>query len=293
MEWLQSHMGAAGTAFASFCSMFGEEMVLILVMGFCYWCFNKELGVFIGTNFCMAGVWNPMLKNIFIRRRPYFDCTNVKCLKPVDPSADVYDIAAQGYSFPSGHSSGSASVYGSIGVFCKKKWASIISIGIPLLVGVSRFCLGVHFPTDVLCGWALGIFAILLVSFLQSKIQCRWVLYLILTLTAIPGCFYCVTNDYFTSFGMMIGFFVGNLFEERFVNFKNTRNIGKILLRLIGGIAIYFGLNTVLKMPFSSDFLASSTALAYLVRTVRYAIILFTVVGLYPMIFDKIGKKSN
>ena len=44
MIWLQSFMGSAGTALASFLTMFGEELVLILVMGFFYWCYDKETG---------------------------------------------------------------------------------------------------------------------------------------------------------------------------------------------------------------------------------------------------------
>ena len=46
-------------------------------------------------------------------------------------------------------------------------------------------------------------------------------------------------------------------------------------------------------MPFSSSFLSSGTTLAYLVRSARYAIILFVVVAIYPMAFDRIGKKKG
>ena len=186
MLWLQAHLGAFGIKLASLCSAFGEEMILILVMGFCYWCWNKELGVFIGTNFCMTNVWNPMAKNIALRRRPYFD-TPVKCLKVVDPSADMYDIAAQGFSFPSGHSAGAVATYGSIGAFVKKGWAWAIAVVIPLLVGVSRFCVGAHYPTDVLCGWLLGVLAIFIVSVVGRKFRHKWAFYLLLTATALPG----------------------------------------------------------------------------------------------------------
>ena len=292
MAWLQSHLGSFGITLATVFSMFGEEMALILVMGFCYWAWNKELGKFIGRNACVGMVANPMIKNVFLRLRPYMVCPEVKCLKVVDPSADPMDIAAQGYSFPSGHSSGSVTAYTSIGVFLKKKWAWAVGILIPLLVGISRFCVGVHFPTDVLFGWGLGLFVILVVPYFQKKFQRRWVFYLILLALMLPGWFYCKTNDYFTSFGMTVGFFAGDLFEEKFVKFKNTKCWWKMILRVLGGVAVYFGLNTVLKLPFSSDFLNSGTTLAYLVRSVRYAIILFVDVGIYPLLFDRFGKKQ-
>jgi hypothetical protein len=92
---------------------------------------------------------------------------------------------------------------------------------------------------------------------------------------------------------MMIGFFAGNLFEERYVKFQSTRVWWKIILRLAGGVAVYFGLNIVLKLPFSSAFLDSGTLAAYLVRTLRYAIILFVDIAIYPMLFDRIGKKKE
>ena len=53
-------------------------------------------------------------------------------------------------------------------------------------------------------------------------------------------------------------------------------------------------LNTVLKMPFSKEFLSSGTALAHIVRTLRYGLVIFCVCGLYPMVFkfaDKIAAR--
>lgn len=291
MVWLQSHLGSFGITLATIFSMFGEEMATILVLGFCYWSWKKELGKFIGRNACVAMVANPMIKNVFLRLRPYMVCPKVKCLKPVDSSADIMDVAAQGYSFPSGHSSGSVANYTSIGAFLKKKWAWAVGILIPLLVGLSRFCVGVHFPTDVLFGWALGLCVVMLVPFFQKKFEKRWVFYLIILLLAVPGWFYCKTNDFYTSYGMMVGFFAGDLFEEKYVKFKNTKCWWKMILRVLGGGAVYFALNALLKMPFSSSFLHAGTFLSYLVRAIRYAVILFVDVAIYPLCFDRIGKK--
>ena len=293
MSWLQQHMGAFAVGLASFVTLFGEEIAMVVVLGFVYWCYNKDMGIYLGTNFCMAGIWNPMLKNIFVRRRPYFDNSNVKCLKPVDAKADIYDINAQGFSFPSGHSSNSATVYGSIARFSGSRTAIIAATLITVLVGVSRFCLGVHYPTDVLCGWLLGLFVIFFIPWLQKKFSRKWLFYLTMILLALPGCFYCKTTDYYTALGMSIGFFAGNLFEEKYVRFRNTGNIGKCILRLTVGGVIYFGLNTLLKLPFDPALLASATPLAYGIRVIRYAVILFVIVAVYPMSFDRIGSRAS
>ena len=91
MVWLQARLGAAGAAVASVFSMFGEELACVAVLGFLYWCYDKKFGKFVGLNVLTALVLNPMVKNVFIRRRPYFDHPEIQCLKPVDKSADIYN----------------------------------------------------------------------------------------------------------------------------------------------------------------------------------------------------------
>ena len=283
-----------GTKIASMITMLGEEAVMIVILGFLYWCYDKEFGKYIGRMIVCGLTWNPMLKNVVLRRRPYFDHENIKILKPVNSKADIYDIAEQGYSFPSGHSTNSAIAYGGMPAYKKgNKVLLVIGIVMPLLVGISRVMLGAHYVTDVLCGWAMGAAIIFLLSFLQKKIENENILDMIIVAVTLPGIFFCKTTDYFTGLGLMIGFFLSIPFEKKFVNFQPTKSIVRIVLRLAGGFAIYFGVNTLLKMPFSKEFLDSAQIGAYLVRTLRYGIIAFLMLGVYPMAFDKIGVKKE
>ena len=244
-----------------------------------------------------ATAWFPMVKNVVLRSRPYMaHPEEVRIEQVPEPDADPMDIVQQGYSFPSGHSAMSLAIFGSIARESRKKWTWILAILLPLLVGISRVAVGAHYPTDVFGGWALGALIVLLIPWLKKTIKNRWLFYGILLLTTVPGFFFCKSNDYFSSFGMLLGFMFAEPFEERFVRFENTKNVVRCILRTIGGGLIYFGLNTVLKMPFPDAILnpVEPTFLANLIRTLRYAIVIFVVIGVYPMLFKltaKIGKK--
>jgi undecaprenyl-diphosphatase len=94
-----------------------------------------------------AGVLNTLLKLSFARPRP---------------ALEVALAHAGGFSFPSGHAMASAAVYGALAVVVSLRferarwWATTACVALVLAIGWSRIYLGVHYPSDVLAGWALG-----------------------------------------------------------------------------------------------------------------------------------------
>jgi undecaprenyl-diphosphatase len=112
-----------------------------------------------------AAVWVQLLKRFFHRARPGL----------FDPLAH-----AIGYSFPSGHSALSAAFFGSVAGLAAasakrgRHSAAYLATGFAavVLVGFSRVALGVHWPTDVLGGWAIG-FAWLTLVFAVGEHRAR------------------------------------------------------------------------------------------------------------------------
>ncbi|AKF07030.1 phosphatase PAP2 family protein [Sandaracinus amylolyticus] len=93
--------------------------------------------------------WTFLLKELFARERPRL----------------VADAIVSTTSFPSGHSALSAVVYLTLAALLarlverRRLRAYIVGVAalVTFLVGVSRVALGVHFPSDVLAGWTLGL----------------------------------------------------------------------------------------------------------------------------------------
>jgi undecaprenyl-diphosphatase len=81
-------------------------------------------------------------------------------------------------SFPSGHAANSMIVYLSLALLAfddprQRRWGVAGALLLSFLIGFSRPILGVHWPSDVVAGWAFGLFWTLLVIGLSSRWQRR------------------------------------------------------------------------------------------------------------------------
>lgn len=101
---------------------------------------------FAGVSFAGSALLNMATKQFFQRDRP----TLWESIAP-----------EQTFSFPSGHAMGSATLAMVVILLCwhtRWRWLAVALAGsFALLVGVSRIYLGVHYPSDILGGFAAGI----------------------------------------------------------------------------------------------------------------------------------------
>lgn len=146
--WMITEMGSIGA------------VVVSLVMGSWLWRKKQKTDIFALLASFGGGVGiNTLLKVLFARPRP-----NV--FPPL--------TAEHSYSFPSGHTMAAVTVYGFIAFWFwqrgQRGWA-LFSASWVVLIAFSRIYLGVHYPSDVLAGLAVGCLwlMVVLASYLQIR----------------------------------------------------------------------------------------------------------------------------
>jgi undecaprenyl-diphosphatase len=81
----------------------------------------------------------------------------------IRPQENTHLVDVHSLSFPSAHAANSAMVYLSLALLLTSAWprravALWAAAWLAILIGTSRIVLGVHWPSDVIAGWAFGLF---------------------------------------------------------------------------------------------------------------------------------------
>lgn len=141
----------------------GEYGLLLALVLLVLWCWRTVRRGQDAESAVAALVWAPLAAGIAVlvnipirefveRRRPFLDHDGLEVL--VDGKTD--------FSFVSDHATLAMAL--GAGLFVAHRRFGLIGIGLALLEGLCRVYLGVHYPTDVIGGFALGTAVTLLLA---------------------------------------------------------------------------------------------------------------------------------
>lgn len=263
---------------------FGEELILFIILPIFYWAINKEASQLVAMAGFASLTLNGTIKDIAKVERPIGN-PNIRFVEIENFLVDTVHLKEGSYSFPSGHSQTISVLSFSFACYYNKKKLWICATVITLLVMLSRMYLGVHWPLDVLVGGLLGLLSAVVCYqiFKRCNEDTRVKVYLIIAVLCLFSLFFAQKSDTFKSVGACFGFAIGAFVERKFVNFDPTEGpIWKKIIRCVLGLALVGGLKAGLKPLFA--LIADNIFLDFL----RYMIIVFVAIALYPMLFKKI-----
>jgi len=166
LQGLRESLPSAVESFFVMLSSLGEGPGLVAIMFIVFWCIDKRTGLFSLISFSFATFVGQFIKNIACVYRPWIRDPSIV------PAAGAIE-GATGYSFPSGHTTGTASSLGGIAWYVRKnhKAVAAVCIVVVLLMMFSRNFLCVHTPQDVLVGLLIALVAIALTQLFLSWID--------------------------------------------------------------------------------------------------------------------------
>ena len=271
--WLQGireALGPAIEAFMNLISHLGGAVMLAVIPCLLYWIVDKDLGMFILVNMGIGNNINQTIKDTACVYRPWIRDARIS------PSQAALGHAT-GYSFPSGHTQGSGSVFGSLAWRLRENTpkASKLLVFLVLLIGFSRSYLGVHTPQDVFVALAVaGVTIYLSERFIawvrRDATKDTTVLAAGLAVVAIIVVYTTVKPypmdyadgvllvdpeamrlDGYSNAGLLGGMLVGWFLENRYVRFSTNCSTRKKVVRVVVCLAMigaFMGLVQLIKL---------------------------------------------
>ncbi len=155
MNGLAKSAGSFFTPFFKVVSFFGEAGIFFIILSVIFLLFRKSrrLGVNMLLAIAIGAIFtNLIIKNAVARPRPFTR----------DEYKDFWLFVSgknqSEYSFPSGHTTVTATCMMAMLLTCNKKWSWLGMVAV-ILMAFSRVYLIVHYTTDVIAGMIIGLIA--------------------------------------------------------------------------------------------------------------------------------------
>ena len=272
--WLQGLRNGLLDGFFALITFLGSEEFLLAFLALVYWCYNRTVGLRLAVVFLASQYINSLLKTF----------TNVQ--RPGPPIVPLNEETTLGTSsWPSGHAQNSAAAFGTLAGLVRNTPATIVLLTLIFLVGLSRMYLGLHWPLDVLSGWAIGglvALGALAVFSRAPQLDARRLGVAPLAGMLILPIVLLVLNlndSNAKAAGAAMGLILGWWLERRTVGFEAPAPLVQQIMKAIIGLVVAFGLRIVLKPVFEL------LPLSYVPDVLRYLVIGLWVAWVAPMLF--------
>ena len=145
-----------------FITSLGDDGILPIAVIILFLCFKKtrKVGLTAGISLGLEAILiNLTIKKLVGRTRPYI----------VNEAIEYITTRPSDNSFPSGHT-GCVFAVASVIFFMMPKKVGIPAMIVASLVGISRLYVGVHYPTDIIGGFIIGMFTGFIAKLIVEKV---------------------------------------------------------------------------------------------------------------------------
>lgn len=269
----------------------GEETAFLALALIFFWCIDKKRGYLLMAVGFTGTILNQYLKLACRVPRPWV----------LDPEFTILEQAreaADGYSFPSGHTQFAVGTFGSIAATEKNKWIKGICIALMILVPFSRMYVGVHTPADVLVGAGMALILVWLMTKPVTLGSEKTMKLLIGGMIALALLFLCYVElwsfpadidahnlesgmkNAYTMVGCLAGVAIVYVADTKWLKFDTEAIWWAQLIKAGLGLVLVLAVKSGLKAPLDALFVGHMAA-----RGVRYFFVVLAAGILWPLTF--------
>lgn len=165
LQGIRESAGGPLNSFFMSCTDFGNVNIILFLIAILYWTYDKKLGEYLLVSLSFSRIALSFSKLTACVYRPWVADSNIH---PYEKALE----AATGYSFPSGHAASSTILF--IGSIIKGNFTKAMQfffIFCLVLIMFSRCFLGVHYLTDVICGFIISLIVLFIVRKVFDKFE--------------------------------------------------------------------------------------------------------------------------
>jgi len=275
LQFLQAGASPLWDTFFMWVTRLGNEEFFTVLIPVLYWSADRRFAFRLSYLFLGSMLANVLLKDTLQLPRP-----------PEGSVRVLYKSSGTGFGFPSGHAQSATTLWGYLMARYPRRWLIVLGVTVIGLVSYSRLYLGLHYPTDVAGGVAIGVAAVVAFRALEShlgRIGRRGIspqrLMVLAGVVPLVALLFYRSEDAYKIAGFLSFLPLGHYLNSRFIRTEGGGRLGPVALHLVIGMAGLAALRWG-----SSGLLPEGPA-----QIIRYGAVSLWVTVAAPWLFARLG----